>query len=479
VEVKSSPLVAAKSAPLVAAKSAPLVAAKSAPLVAALSGLGYAVFLVWFSGLPPYAPLAGFDPVIGLVAASMLAGLVLVWSARAIARTPCVMAGTNTLAIIILAGVGMRLLMLASEPILEQDFLRYLWDGGLTANGINPYLYSPAEIFSPTKGLSGPAPNAVQDLARQANGLVESITYPDLRTIYPPLAQLAFAVAHWLDPWGLTGWRVVVLFSDGATLCILIVLLRLLKRNSVWVALYWLNPLVLKELHNSAHMEAILLPFLLAAVLVAIHRKPMWAVTALAGAVAIKFWPIVLLPIILAATQKRPAVLIMATALFLALTMALLAPMVWPMILGGWTSDYGLIAYAGQWQTFSATFGLIAFFATPEGARVIVAMLISALGFWMAWRVWADEMLAITATTILTATLYLLSPTGYPWYALWFMPFLVLSSNPALMLLTVTLPLYNLRFLTPFADFESTLAWLAVGPTLGWLAMRYWRGRTA
>ncbi len=43
--------------------------------------------------------------------------------------------------------VVIRLWMIGAPPILENDFYRYLWDGAVTANHINPYAYSPFQAM--------------------------------------------------------------------------------------------------------------------------------------------------------------------------------------------------------------------------------------------------------------------------------------------------------------------------------------------
>ena len=35
-------------------------------------------------------------------------------------------------------GLAARAILFASEPVLEDDYQRYLWDGAVTAQGLNP-----------------------------------------------------------------------------------------------------------------------------------------------------------------------------------------------------------------------------------------------------------------------------------------------------------------------------------------------------
>lgn len=53
--------------------------------------------------------------------------------------------GPRALAIIVGAGLAMRLLALPAPPILSTDIFRYVWDGIVQSAGINPYRYVPAD----------------------------------------------------------------------------------------------------------------------------------------------------------------------------------------------------------------------------------------------------------------------------------------------------------------------------------------------
>ncbi len=53
------------------------------------------------------------------------------------------------------------------------------------------------------------------------------------------------------------------------------------------------------------------------------------------------------------------------------------------------------------------------------------------------------------------AALFLLIPTQYPWYAVWFLPFLVFSPLPSLLLIFVLLPFYYLRFYFGYRNNEE------------------------
>jgi len=48
---------------------------------------------------------------------------------------------------VLLLALLCRLLLLFSRPVQEDDIYRYIWDGRVTAAGLDPYLHSPAEVL--------------------------------------------------------------------------------------------------------------------------------------------------------------------------------------------------------------------------------------------------------------------------------------------------------------------------------------------
>ncbi len=248
--------------------------------------------------------------------------------------------------VILGCGLLMRALMIPSTPVLEDDFYRYLWDGAVTANGLNPFATAPGDA------LGGGAGPTLTTLAAEGRGVLERVNHPHLKTIYPPVAQGAFAAAYLIEPWSLRAWRVVCLIGELGTLGIGLWLLATLGQPLVWIALYWLNPLVVKVLMNSAHMEAIVLPFVMAAVLLLAWRRPVWATVALGFAIGAKVWPAVLVPLVLRPLLAHPARLIGALAILGGMGVC----WVLPPLLGGMDETSGFVAYASYWQTNSALF---------------------------------------------------------------------------------------------------------------------------
>ncbi|MGE3528309.1 MAG: hypothetical protein AB7G54_02645, partial [Methyloceanibacter sp.] len=198
--------------------------------------VAFGIALTVFSPRFGYAYEVAAMPVLWLVAGLVLAGLVYVLC------LPPLIAGSLgcdrretgwIIAAMIGAGLAARLVLFASEPILEDDYQRYLWDGAVTASGANPYALSPKEA----RAQEGP----LGQLARESGDVVRRINHPELRTVYPPVTQAAFALAYTLKPWSLAAWRSVLLICDLTTLVLIVLLLREVGRSPLWSALYWWN----------------------------------------------------------------------------------------------------------------------------------------------------------------------------------------------------------------------------------------------
>lgn len=390
--------------------------------------------------------------------------------------------GTRLLVWILVVGALIRALMFFSTPILEDDFYRYLWDGAVLARGFNPYKYSPQSILNGFDS-TGMIPDALLHLARESGEIIRRINHPYLSTIYPPVSQAAFTLAYWLSPFSLTAWRLVLLGFDLATLCLLIPVLRVLKLPLSWLAVYWWNPLLVKEVINSGHMDLVALPLVLGAVLYSLHDRPLGALVCLAGAIGVKIWPLVLLPLVLRPLISSPRRLGFGLILFGLLTGILFLPV----LVVGWVDHSGFLAYGQRWEMNDALFKLFhggtwlilqavdlqnyAQFA----ARLLAVGLIA---LWVTWLVRSpirDGQDFSQRCLLAVAAVFLLSPTQFPCYYVWLIPLLAIRPQASLLLLTVLLPLYYLRFFFlsrgQAAVFDYGIVWLEYLPVwilLGW-----------
>jgi hypothetical protein len=260
------------------------------------------------------------------------------------------------LGLIIWSAVVFRLVFLFSVPIQEIDIYRYLWDGAVSTTGVSPFQYSPKQVrVAAGSSTSDEDLRSIMKLLDREPAMVEilrRIHFGELPTIYPPVSQVVFAAAAFTTPANSSLATHVFIMKtwlvgfDLATLALVIGLLRLCRKPVGLCLIYAWCPLLLKEVANSGHLDAIavflttLAIYLAARLLVKLGQsstvslsKMMYgSVVAIVLALAIgaKLFPVVLAPLMLFVFVKRigwTKSLIPAAA-FVAMTLFV----VWPLL---------------------------------------------------------------------------------------------------------------------------------------------------
>lgn len=389
------------------------------------------------------------QPIVAFVCLEILAGVVYL---LAIALVRSSGNSKKVLIGVIVVGAMIRAAASLSTPVLEDDYYRYLWDGAVVAHGYNPYSLTPSAALAAREGdVSVPA--GIGQLALESGPVLGRVNHPDLRTVYPPVAQVAFALSYVLGPWTLIAWRLVLLAFDIATLGLL---LRILHRANIpllWITVYWWNPILVKETFNSGHMDVLALPFVMGSILLAIRGKRLGSIVCLILAAGAKLWPVLLLPVIMRPLLREPRRLITALILLVLMASALFLPV----YLSGLGNDSGLVAYQQNWEMNDALFMLVLWglralerglleFDAPGTARLFVVMSLLGWTFWSSRRK-SEQIREISTIWLgIIAAAFFLSPTQFPWYYLWMVPLLAIRPAWSLLLLSALLPLYYLRF---------------------------------
>jgi len=337
-------------------------------------------------------------------------------------------------------------LFLGSTPVYENDWNRYLWDGAAVAQGINPYAYSPHQILN-ASDTAAPPLQKLKALSDDNDDFVDRINYQSLTTIYPPVAQAVFGLAALIKPFDLNVLRALFILIDGFTVWLLLKTLRLYGRAPLWAMLYLLNPLVIYAGFNAVHMEIILLPFLLLCLLL-VKARPQWAAAALGVAAAVKLWPLILAPILFRRVRRNIGLYVRCACIVTAVFLLLSAPIL--LALG---DNSGLSTYAQIWQRSSFLFPLLASGLENIGlegagtiARLIVAASLTGLSLWLGFAKKGVPKTLPGALLVMVLALFLLSPTGYPWYGLWFIIYLPFVPSYGAAFLLTSLSLYYVRY---------------------------------
>lgn len=208
-----------------------------------------------------------------VVAATVAAGLVVLSSRR---EQP-------TVREVLLLAILFRLILFPLLPSLSDDGYRYIWDGMLQIDGLNPYLFRP----------DSPALQSFHGLDIYAR-----LNSQEYFSVYPPLSQLIFRLAAWVFPhdweWGFLFIKLIVTGIEVGGLFLLSTLVEPRK-----LVLYAWNPLVVVEVAGQGHLEGIAAAALIATVWAVKREKPHAAAAAITGAVWVKLYPVLLVPFVL------------------------------------------------------------------------------------------------------------------------------------------------------------------------------------
>lgn len=185
-----------------------------------------------------------WDADYGFVAVVLAQGLLYLIALRRIGRIP---PSRAILAIVLAVAALLRLLLLFEDPLHSTDVYRYVWDGRVQAQGINPYRYVPAD----------PALSALRDQAIYPN--INRADYAV--TIYPPAAQVAFRLFTRFEE-SLLAVKLGWLALEAAMMVVLVRLLTRAGRSPAELLLYAWHPLPVWEIAGDGHVDAGMAAFL-------------------------------------------------------------------------------------------------------------------------------------------------------------------------------------------------------------------------
>lgn len=323
----------------------------------------------------------------------------------------------RSLAVILSLAVVFRLVMLPVRPTISTDVYRYVWDGRVANSGINPYRYVPGS----------PA------LRHLRNDNWHSINYPGTNTPYPPVSQLVFAGTCRLFGESVTALKSVLVIFDLASVVLLLLMLRTMRIPSGAVVAYAWSPLVVAEIAGAGHQDAIAVAFLLGALYLGISGRSLLSGCSLATSILTKPYALLVLPILVRRGGARLGLMAAAAGALLYLPYLSAEPRF---------LFAGASAYGGNWRGNESLFFLLdalcAIFTArhDHAARIIALAFAILLAALLALRCGPTPREQIRSAFIALAALMIVSPTLYPWYLVWTVPFLCFVRSPGWMLFT-------------------------------------------
>ena len=317
----------------------------------------------------------------------------------------------------IILGILMRASLLFALPNLSDDIYRFVWDGRLILNGVNPFNYLPSYYIE--QGIN--LPGITAELFAQLNS-------PNYFTIYPPVCQAIFASSAWLFPESVLHsaifMKVLLLAFEIGSIILLVKLLEGKEENgnpNRKVLLYALNPLIIIEITGNLHFEGPMIFFLLLSIW--LLRKNRWQASAVAMALSIasKLLPLMFLPFLIRRLGWKKSLQ------YFVITGGLLLLFFAPLLNGLFLSSFGSslnlyfqkfefnasIYYLLRWIGYQLSgYNLIIAFGPGLAGLVLIGIL------WKAWKEKNPDMESLPLMMLFAIGLYLAGTTTvHPWYA--------------------------------------------------------------
>ena len=232
------------------------------------------------------------------------------------------LAARTVLLLILGVGIALQIIAMCTPPASSDDDYRYLWDAKVQLAGIDPYRY--AGRRAGTGGLthpvllSGPRPHCAWPI--EDGTACSAINRPEVRTVYPPVAEAAFGVVR-LASLGGKGQHLPVQLAAalGAVAVAWLLARRALARGRpLWpVALWAWCPLVATEFGNNAHIDWLAVLLCVLALGSEAARRSGVAGLLIGAAIATKLYPGLVLMSLL---RRRPVLVLSCAAGLVALS---------------------------------------------------------------------------------------------------------------------------------------------------------------
>jgi len=302
-----------------------------------------------------------------------------------------------------------HLMFLRLPPGPDDDVHRYVWDGRVQRLGYNPYTLVPSD----------PAFTGLHTAETR------TLNHPELPSPYPPGAELFFRAVATIHE-SVFAFKVAFVLCDVAMAFLLLSVLRRSGEGEHWVLAYAWHPLLAIEVAGSGHIDIVGALLLLVSFGALARRWRPLAALAFGLAVAVKFLPIVLLPLYWKRIRLRDAALAVAVVGFLYT----------PFLQHGRIPMGSLGTYVRSFRFNDPVFAILERVAPPllaAGGAVLVGLMVA---FWLNRK--SDKSSADAFAWPMAASL-LCAPVIYPWYLLWLLPFLRLASVLPIFVWTVSI----------------------------------------
>jgi len=312
--------------------------------------------------------------------------------------------------VILFTALVIRLLFFSQPPTLSDDMFRYYVDGRQILAGQNPYCKAPAQIKTVDTSLMA---------------VLNKVNHPDLVTIYPPAAQIVFAVAAFTG--SITGFKAILVLMDLCVCLLILLILEQMGSNRDRSILYAWHPLPVLETASSGHIDTAALLFLFLALF--LMNKKSWIQNAFSGVMLaasclVKLFPFVFVPAFFWCSNRKT---LMVKLLSFGITLFVLCLVFLPDIMNGFST---LRLYMTDWEFSGFLYRSFRSAGMPSLViRGLLAVVFLSIVIFHTLKSVNDQTIhgLICQFHAFSFAYLMLTPTLHPWYAIYlvaFLPFL-------------------------------------------------------
>jgi len=319
---------------------------------------------------------------------------------------------TDTIKLGIYAAILFRLSLIVAIPNLSDDFYRFIWDGRLINQGINPFEHIPKYFID--------NPETISEIN---HALYINLNSKENHTIYPPVLQAIFWFSAFLSPSQILGsvviMRLFIILAEIGSILLIRALLKRKKANEKLILLYALNPLIILEFSGNLHFESFMIFFIFLSFYFLDKKQIPPSATVFSLSVCSKLNPLIFMPLLFKRLGFKKAMIFSVLALVLSIIMFL--PFFSTEFIRGMTSSislyfqkfefnasiYYLVREVGYWIK---GYNII----QTAGKYLFLAAFLSIIGF----SIWErNKGIRMEASFLWVYFIYLLFATiVHPWY---------------------------------------------------------------
>ena len=368
-------------------------------LVGLLMELCYLIFYVF-----PDGP----GEVLVLIAVNVAAYLLLSYILWRMRRSPAHPEHARFAVLSILAfGVLFRFSLVPHEVVGSDDIYRYLWDGKVSASGVNPFAHFPLD----------------PQLSSLASAdLPGKVNHPEMRSVYPALAQGLFWLSNRLFGDSVQGMKFLLVCFDVLTLAVLLVFYQKRKISARTILIYAWSPLPILYFGLDGHIDALGIPFLILGLLFLSSNRPVRGALALGVGSVAKLFPLLIVPLLLQLNKgwRRFALAAIPPVMVLIGSLLFYEPT------GGVIDS--LKTFGAHWVFNGSVFSILYFMGlTNETAHLLCGIMILS---WMGILTMVNRPLLEKVFWGFVGFI-LLSPVVHPWYLTWLAALLAIRWSTA------------------------------------------------